>query len=217
MVENLKDLVTFDETKIIEDENINGLWWPNGDIGSWHGPHKDWITHRDAILNNVPKKKVVVQAGGNMGLYPLLLSKRFERVYTFEPYPLSFYALSLNVTVDNVVKINAALADVNELVSMNVKNAKNLGMNKTVHEGNGTIPTFLIDQLNLDRCDLIWLDIEMAEDRALWGAMETISKFHPVLALENFGTEMERTLTSMGYVRGVRSVADTVFVYEGNT
>lgn len=206
------DLVHFDESKRIED--IEGLWWPVTDHGSWDGPEMDWRTnHVHKILGACDRMRVAVQAGGNMGLYPKLLARRFDWVYTFEPFPLSFVCLSRNVTEDNVFKVNAALSDRHGLVSIPMEHHENYGMNSVAFEVPGRIPSFRIDDLALDECDLIWLDTESTENTIIEGAWETIERFKPVIATENLSGPVLRRLVEMGYVDVDRSQSDTVRKY----
>ena len=49
------------------------------------------------------------------------------------------------------------------------------------HDGTGAIPVLSIDQLGLNNCDLIHLDIEGGEYDALMGAEHTIKRFGPLI------------------------------------
>lgn len=143
------------------------------------------------IADLVENKNVLVQAGGNAGYYPKLYAQLFNEVYTFEPDPLNFFCLSLNCNVPNVHKFQACLGDKNECV--NVFNATTtLGHGGSHVQGSGTIPTMMIDQLNLNDCSLIHLDIEGYEEHALRGAKETINRFKPVIVIENCGEWLKR-------------------------
>ena len=84
-----------------------------------------------------------------------------------------FYCLNLNVTSPNVFKYQSCLGNSRDLVALKIK-AKNRGKNFV--NGSGVIPTLLIDDLNLEVCDLIHLDIEGYELFALQGAIKTIKK-----------------------------------------
>ena len=77
-------------------------------------------SHRNKLLKHIPvnRRRDVVCAGGNQGLYPRLLSEIFENVYTFEPDPLSFHCLAANCQKSNIVKIQAALGRERGLVQM---------------------------------------------------------------------------------------------------
>lgn len=54
-------------------------------------------------------------------------------------------------------------------------------------DAKGGLPTLCIDDLSLRECDLIYLDIEGYEFRALRGALATIERCHPVIVVEDKG------------------------------
>lgn len=143
------------------------------------------LDHKPKFEEYCDNKRVAVQAGGFTGIYPKLLSQMFEEVYTFEPSSLNFHCLVNNCQTENVHKFNGVLGDVNRLISIGGGLDVNPGMFRVVEAGNvPTIPQFRIDDLKLNACDLIQLDIEGRELYALAGAEETISKFKPVICCE---------------------------------
>lgn len=127
---------------------------------------------------------VVVQAGGNCGVWPLWLSERFKAVYTFEPDPLNFYCLSRNCAKPNIIKMQAALGDKTGFIDL-ARERRNIGAHYI--DGEGLIPTLCIDSLGLEACDYICLDIEGYELKALHGAKNTIEKYSPVIQVEDKG------------------------------
>lgn len=132
------------------------------------------------------RRDVVVQAGGNCGVFPLALSKMFADVYTFEPDPTNFTALAVNTAnVPNIVKMQAALGEKPQLVGMVADERENCGALRVNFKG--SIPTVRIDDLGLAECDLIYLDIEGRELSALRGAAATIRNKKPVIAIEDKG------------------------------
>jgi FkbM family methyltransferase len=133
------------------------------------------------ISECVLQRDVVVQAGGNCGFYPKQYAKLFKTVYTFEPEWLNFHCLNLNVTEPNVIKNQSCLGDKHQLVNLAIKE-KNRGKNYI--NGAGILPTYCIDDLNLEVCNLIHLDIEGYEYFALRGAENTIKKCRPVIVVE---------------------------------
>ena len=154
----------------------------------------------------VNNRHVVVQAGGNNGLYVKQYAKLFETVYTFEPVPELFYCLNRNVTESNVFKFQACLGDAHALVGLGRKINNNAGSTNVY--GEGRTPTLMIDNLGLTRCDLIHLDIEGFELFALRGAIHTITAFSPVIVLEESGHglrygvqhgDLGNWLTAQGY------------------
>jgi FkbM family methyltransferase len=130
-------------------------------------------------------RRTAVQAGGNMGLFPYLLARRFDRVVTAEPDPRCFVCLDENVTAPNVEKLHAAFAHVAGTVDMEYLDADNFGSQRVVF--GGAVPCVTIDSLQLTDCDLIYLDIEGAELLALRGAAETIASTKPVICVEDKG------------------------------
>jgi len=172
----------------------NGYYWPKKD-GSGSGVTETFApidsccfhvlhTYPDIpnkISEYIDEKKVVVQAGGNCGVYVKRYAELFETVYTFEPSPILFYCLNLNVTNPNVYKFQACLGNTRELVSMR-SSLPDVG--GTHVNGKGITPQFFIDDLNLNRCDLIHLDIEGYELFALKGAINTINKCKPTIVIE---------------------------------
>ena len=194
----------FDDIAKFRDEEVDGIggwWWPVADDGAWDGPSKDWQGLKNAF-QYVKQKGVVVQAGGNCGLYPRLLSEHFDYVYTFEPDLYNFHFLARNCQKENIIKINAALGEMNKLVgtSRSGYTSDNCG-GLTVTNNNAFIPTFSIDQLALSRCDMIQLDCEGYEPTVIVGAMETILQFKPVITLETCTIEIEQLLNPLGYKR----------------
>lgn len=149
--------------------------------------HRD-LQSVDAVLPLVSQRRAVVQAGGNLGIFPKRLAQLFQAVYTFEPAADLFALLQHNAPEPNIVKCQAALGNVRGLagLSRERRDGKVLpGHEGLTHlEGAGIVPTLRIDDLGLPICDLIYLDIEGAEDAALQGARDTLARCRPVLAVE---------------------------------
>jgi len=202
-----------------EVEDLQDWVWPDCDIGSWgaanDGPLGDWLnSHKIKWFEHVRRYGVVLQAGGNMGLYARLLSDKFETVYTFEPHPLAFHCLVQNCQVPNIIKFNAALGPERSYIknSIGLEGADNMGMNQIAKMEGSIIPMFTIDELNLPSCDLIALDVEGFEYNILCGSMTTIVQYKPVIILENGERpEIKEFLTPFGYRVAGKSVADTVW------
>ena len=156
--------------------------WPKTDTRCYNY----MMTHFDLpeqICKFVSDKKVCVQAGGNMGVYTKMYAEKFQHVYTFEPEPLNFYCLNQNVTEPNVFKYQSCIGKDRKLVNLKIKEA-NRG--KTHVSKTGSIPTLQIDDLGLNVCSLIHLDIEGFELFALQGAIQTIRTCKPVVVIEYF-------------------------------
>jgi FkbM family methyltransferase len=155
------------------------------------------------ISQHVKLKRVVIQAGGNIGIYVREYANIFEKVYTFEPDPLNFFCLTLNVSNQNVSKFQACLGDTHECVSIN-NTYSTYGHGGThVSNNKGDIPTLKIDNLNLNICDLIHLDIEGYEKKAILGGLETITRCKPVIVIENYGPWLQRYNTNLEEIEDI--------------
>ena len=192
-----------------------GPWmWIKEDNGAWDGPRTDW--ENDHIVNikkYVKDFDCVIQAGGNQGMYPLLLAKMFKVVYTFEPDPLNFHCLVNNCQHDSIVKFNAALAEKNKMIHVNRGSLTNTGTH-TVGDG-GYCVALSIDSIPFDKVDLIHLDLEGYENNAIRGSLKTIEKFKPVILAERSrNSEIENMLSPFGYTYKGQSVSDAIFTVD---
>lgn len=128
-------------------------------------------------------RRVCVQAGGHIGIYPRILADAFARVYTFEPEWRNFSCLVINTMLPNVFAARAALGEGRGGVDL-LLHGKNSGAHQISKTGPGPIPMIPIDNLPLDICDAIFLDLEGYEIPAIKGGWRTISKHHPLLIVE---------------------------------
>lgn len=139
----------------------------------------DYVRDLDTALK-VSGRQTAVQAGGAAGLWPWYLSQYFRDVITFEPEPRNFECLIQNAP--DVEAHMAALGAVEGEAGIRIGEHENAG---TWHiAGAGSVRVMTIDSLSLRDCDLIVLDVEGGELRALKGAAETIERLHPVIMLE---------------------------------
>lgn len=199
-----------------------GWTWPKTDTNCWRYMNR-YPDVPGQVSQKVQKHHTVVQAGGNCGFYVKQYAELFQRVYTFEPDPVNFYCLTVNVTDHNVIKSQSCLGHDHGLLDLN-RNQKNVGKNHVCRD-NARYPTVMIDDLALDRCDLIHLDIEGYEYYALLGARKTIEQHAPVIVVEvwdqlndryepDINSKMEKWLTDRGYVfTEVIGEADRVYKF----
>lgn len=169
-----------------------GFYWPSAPeeriiIDSGHIPQ---------YLEHIPVRGVVVQAGGNVGVYPKALSEHFDLVYTFEPAKDNYDCLMRNIEgIDNIIPWHGALGSDHRTVGLE-RDDHNCGMHK-IDEASGSIPMYAIDNLPLKRCDLIWLDVERYEKKVLKGAEKTIERWSPAIIVE--GKAAAKWLKGHGY------------------
>lgn len=162
---------------------IDGYYFPDS-IGE---KYKYFIRHMHdshVIHRHVNGFGTVVQAGGHVGLWPMSLADKFDKVFTFEPeYANLECAFENLIDYDNVDIRYGALGSKTGFVDLNFSPV-NSGGHYIVYDESGNIPMKKIDDLELKGCDAIVLDIEGQELNALRGGEETIKEFSPVLMLE---------------------------------
>lgn len=195
---------------------INGDYWPRTSVNT-HGSSAETGGMLSTLSPYLRGKKTMVQAGGNCGLTVRQFVDTFETIYTFEPDPLNFYCLNLNLPHRNVFKFQSCLGKQRKMVKLDnyfpgdcgathiaPENAQiaracrkqYVNINEEILAEQDRIeaktPTLMIDDLALNSCDLIALDVEGYEYSVLVGAITTIRKYKPLLCLEYAPCWMER-------------------------
>jgi FkbM family methyltransferase len=163
--------------------------------------------------------RTVIQAGGNIGVYPATMAQQFERVITVEPDTLNYQALLLNVAgSENIEHTLAAFGHKHGTASVDHVYPENIGAHQL--KVGTDVKVIPIDSYGVDDCDFIQLDIEGYEHLALLGAEQTINKTHPIITLElkglgsRYGYSDEDTielLASWGYEIVGRVNRDVIF------
>lgn len=169
--------------------NIKQWVWPQKDTQTFNIIVHDWFQGIRPILQEFfpDGGRTVIQAGGNCGVYPLLYTEFFNNVYTFEPDPLSFFCLVNNCQMPGISKFNCALGEQFSTVVMDELIPENRGMNKVrnAEDSKYSIPVLPLDSFNVNNIDLIQLDLEGYEDKALLGATNTINNNRPIIIVES--------------------------------
>lgn len=191
------------------------------------------LLHLDSALAFVPGRTAAVQAGGNLGVFPLVLAESFAAVYTFEPDPDNFAKLRANARAKNVHAYCAALGPEAGVCTLSRLRRKEQGSGHQ-HEGlvhvarvgEGPTPVVTIDSFDLPVLDLIYLDIEGFELFALRGATATLARCRPVVVVEINQNqrfmglepgEVAAFLQAQGYAVRATLKNDVVFLPEERT
>lgn len=162
--------------------------------------------------------RTVIQAGGNIGIWPSAFAKRFDRVLAFEPDSDNFEAMSYNTRdVANIEKYEFGLGD-SECEVFLKRESNNVGAHHISSSGT-TVRIRTIDSLNISNCDLIQLDIEGYEHKALLGARKTIESSKPAIHIElkglgkRYGSPDDATISFLkefGYSVKARWMRDVI-------
>lgn len=192
----------------------DGWWWPADDRtarSAVFGTVQD-VNH---AISRVLETKVCVQAGGNCGAWAHHLAIAFEQVWTIEPDFKNYLCLLRNMRRPNIKPIWAALGAEKKMVGM-LRRPENIGAHRVID--GSEVAQITIDDLQLESCDLIVLDIEGMEYQALQGARQTIERFKPVLMVEDkgqsveYGVPAEWSLDFPGYTVAKRIHRDVILV-----
>ena len=161
---------------------IGGMWWPADENSAEYSKvHLANTKALERAIQLCPHKRVAIQAGGSYGVWPKILAKHFQYVYTFEPDWVSFNCLARNCQEPNIYKFQAALQDNNKTVVLKRKSDSG---HRVVSIGHGFVPGMTIDMLDVP-VDAILLDVEGFEIKALNGGYKSIGYHHPLILVED--------------------------------
>jgi FkbM family methyltransferase len=151
------------------------------------------------VLKHINEGDTVLDCGAFIGDHTLAYYNKAlcGKVYAFECNPEAFNCLEYNTAnKEGILIYKYAISDKAGMVD--VSPAENAG-SCWIKEGT-MIKTIRIDDLKLEKCDFIKLDIEGYEYKALLGAEKTIKKFHPKLLIEINRGALERNHTNQRQV-----------------
>lgn len=206
----------------------DGWYWPATDeqgreaILGEINPAIDWLLY---LMFETDWPEVVdgtiLQAGANTGIYPQRLTEHFSRVVTAEPDADNYACLIRNCVGLDIEKHYAAFGHIIGTCGVDRFEPNNCGAHRVDLEGD--VPMITIDSLQLAP-DVIWLDIEGYELKALLGATQTIQAHHPLILVEEkglgrfYGSEKEdlaEHLMLMGYEWISSHGADNAYRWRG--
>ena len=165
----------------------------------------------------VRQAHVILDVGSNVGVYALTAKSvnPTATVFAFEPYPPTFERLVANVELNgfDIVTSSFAVSNQNGEAALYAHAAEQLASLESSDEQVNdtgtpiTVKTTSLDDFadahGLSRVDLIKIDIEGHEPKALDGAERTLAASRPTLLVEvltgDVGEELWRRLEPLGY------------------
>jgi FkbM family methyltransferase len=213
--EGMLQAVAEEMSKLLTE--IDGLYWPAADQET-RAAVTSTLPDVHKFVQFCPKRGIAVQAGGNVGVFPKELARHFKQVITFEPDAVNWECFQRNVTEPNIIGRKMALGDAPGRMAVE-HNAFNPGASYLT-AGND-VEVITLDSLDLEGCDLLQLDVEGFELKALKGAEATIRKYSPVIVLEQKGlgekygdsdSATTEWLTKIGYRKADAIHRDVIYV-----
>lgn len=157
---------------------------------------------------------VALDIGSNFGTYTLRMSELVGdrgRVFAFEPVPQTFAMLTrvLNVANrKNVTALNVACSDRNGYSSISVPDESLTGEDLyratlVKDEASLSVCCMRLDDLSLplDRLRVVKIDTEQHETAVIAGMWGTITKYRPIMIIENLPQPATERLLQIGYTR----------------
>ena len=171
------------------------------------------------ILPLVPKDKVCLDIGANIGNHACIFARHFTRVVSFEPNPVVHKLLEVNAMGAGIEPVNIGLSDApgNLLFKQNTRNFGASAVVERKEDADFEIAVVALDdycaQEGIGDIGFVKIDVEGHELKVLKGARKTLAEHGPILAMEglygddpDLGAEVEAELIAAGYTHFYRAV-----------
>ena len=160
--------------------------------GYWEN---DLIKYVEKYLND---NSIILDIGANIGTWSIPLAIKNRKIYSFEPFDSSYYALCGNIFLNNKESLiyprHCAITDnINRKTKIQLSESINIGGCKLIETNNSeqknkyTLET--LDSFEFDKIDLIKIDVEGHELNVLKSGKQTILKYKPVILFECWDNE----------------------------
>lgn len=165
----------------------------------WEGDQLDFI-----IQNIADTNRNMLDVGGDIGSYSVILSKYFNTVHCFEPHIDHYNIINHNIALNgitNVITYNSACSDAAGKCVM-----ETVHKNQVKKSDDGEVDVVVLDDVIEDPIHFLKIDVEGHEYEVLKGAEKLIKRSYPDIYLETHPTivadstkNCEEFLTNLGY------------------
>ncbi len=221
--------------KVVES---HGLLWINR--GEKYGDAIGWADHEaelEPIIDSLlPEGGGFLDVGAHVGHWSLRLAQKASAVLAVEANPDAASALRRNIAlndVQNVFVVEMAAWDYETTLNLDDPNGQTAGGSTTTRPITGAsnvertaVPAHKLDDVlsDIDRVDLVKLDVEGADLHALRGMRELLAKHRPTLFIEAHDycgyyerSDLEALLTELGYAWKIAHSYETHWSPDGAT
>lgn len=181
-------------------------------LGAYARAELDFLGHAASILRGPRGRLTFVDVGANVGQHSLFMAGRADRIVAFDPNPEVADRLDANVRLNglhNVEVLRYALGrkdEVGELGSGLDGNSGSRSLTWSLDASkNTTVEIRDADQamaeLDIQRVDLLKIDVEGYEKNVLMGLSGTLRRDRPIILFELVGSDMKGGFQSEGELR----------------
>lgn len=167
------------------------------------------------FLQLVKPGSYIVEVGANIGAHTLGLSKHIGngKIYAYEPQRIVFQLLCANIALNsctNVYCFEQAVSNRQEKINLPAfdygKRGNYGGISIDKFDKGDAVDVVILDQQleNIERFDLLKVDVEGMEYQVIHGAQSIIAKHKPVLYVENDRVEKSKDLIELIQAMGYR-------------
>lgn len=136
-----------------------------------------------ALCQKLGRQRTAIDVGGHAGTWSMNMVRHFAHVHAFEPVAEHRECFEANVTAENATLYACALGDRAGTVSMDLERG-NTGNSSVSTGAGGDIELKTLDSFGFENVDFIKTDVEGFELAVLMGAAQTISRWRPVVIVE---------------------------------
>lgn len=175
----------------------------------------------------VKKDEVFLDVGANIGRYSILMAKKVKQIFSFEPSSRTFLALVRNIKINNLENVHPfpfALWNKDGIETLYIKERSGLSSlitkDRCIREEKIRTKTLdgLINALQIERIDLVKIDVEDSEKKVLEGMSETLQLFKPRLIIEvkkNNKEWIDHFLQEIGYTMKTKEGINRLYLWDG--
>ena len=134
---------------------------------------------------HVQNFRTAVDVGAHVGYFSIYMARDFNKVVAFEPIAENAYCWSKNLAeAANATLFQCALGDRTDPIYMTQACDINSGSWEVTKSSSLLVEQNKLDSFGLQDVDYIKLDVQDYEPEVLFGAIETIYKYKPVVQIE---------------------------------
>ena len=177
-------------------ECIHGkMMWPGNDqvIGKCLPLYGEWSEGENIIMSEfITKGDTVIDIGANIGTTVLSLSKNVGKegnVIAFEPQNIMSQCLQTNLTLNDITNVSVYTLGVSSKsgwANLNDSDFSEIGRygEAGISEKGTRIKTIKLDEIEVNKCSLIKIDVEAHEWEVIQGGKNFLKNHKPVLYME---------------------------------